>query len=360
MSAITITRTYDHEQAEAFLGRVASIIDAAAIANMISIGHRLELFDAMAQMPPAGSGEIAAKTGLSERYVREWLAVMTVGRIVDYDPQSATYHLPDAHAASLTRRGELGNMAVYGQFASLLGAVQDRVLECFRTGEGLHYHDYPDFHAIMAEDSGQTVTARLFDAILPLADGLLDRLEAGIEVMDAGCGRGSALIAMAERFPSSRFLGYDLGEDAIAYASAQVAARGLGNIRFEVRDLTGYDEVARFDLITTFDAVHDQKDPEALLAGLHRALRRNGTYLMQEIGGSARLENNMEFPMAALLYAVSTTHCTPVSLGQGGEGLGTMWGWETAEAMLRRVGFRNVERHVLAHDPMNVWFVAQA
>jgi SAM-dependent methyltransferase len=360
MSAISITPTFDHEQAEAFLGRVASIIDAAAIANMISIGHRLALFDTMAQMPPAGSREIAAKAGLSERYVREWLAVMTVGRIVTYDPLAATYHLPDAHAASLTRRGELGNMAVYGQFASLLGAVQDRVLECFRTGEGLHYHDYPDFHAIMAEDSGQTVTARLFDAILPLAHGMLDRLEAGIEVMDAGCGRGSALIAMAERFPRSRFLGYDLCKDAIAHADAEAAARGLDNIRFEARDLTGYDEMSRFDLITTFDAVHDQKDPEGLLAALRRALRPNGIYLMQDIGGSARLENNMEFPMAALLYAISTTHCTPVSLGQGGEGLGTMWGWETAQDMLRRVGFRSVERDVLAHDPMNVWFVSRA
>jgi 2-polyprenyl-3-methyl-5-hydroxy-6-metoxy-1,4-benzoquinol methylase len=360
MSATTITRSFDHEHAEAFLARVASIIDAAAIASMISIGHRLALFDTMAGMPPAGSGEIAGKAGLSERYVREWLAVMTVGRIVTYDPQTATYQLPPAHAASLTRRGELGNMAVYGQFASLLGAVQDRVLECFRTGEGLHYHDYPDFHAIMAEDSGQTVTARLFDAILPLASGVIERLRTGIDVMDAGCGRGAALIAMAERFPSSRFLGYDMCFDAIACANAEIEARGLSNIRFETRDLTGYDEVAKFDFITTFDAVHDQKDPEGLLAALRRALRPNGIYLMQDIGGSARLENNMEFPMAAMLYAVSTTHCTPVSLGQGGEGLGTMWGWETAQDMLHKVGFRNVERHVLAHDPMNVWFVSRA
>jgi SAM-dependent methyltransferase len=360
MSLDIRTQSFDQAQAEAFLGRVAGIIDAAAVANMIAVGHRLQLFDTMSAMTPATSTEIAARAGLAERYVREWLAVMTVGRIVGYDPEAATYHLPPDHAASLTRGAPLGNMAVYGQFASLLGAVQDRILECFRTGKGLHYHDYPNFHTIMAEDSGQTVTAQLSDTILPLADGISDRLEAGIEVLDAGCGRGSALIAMAERYPRSRFTGYDLGADAIDFAIAEVRAKGLPNIRFEVHDLSDYDERQRFDFITTFDAVHDQKDPEALLGSLRRALKPGGIYLMQDIGGSARLENNMEFPMAAMLYAVSTTHCTPVSLGQGGQGLGTMWGWETAEAMLHKVGFREVTRHMLPHDPMNVWFVSRA
>ncbi len=128
---------------------------------------------------------------------------------------------------------------------------------------------------------------------------------------------------------------------------------------FEARDLTGYREPGRFDLITSFDAVHDQKDPAALVRGLKGSLKHGGAYLMQDIGGSARLENNLDFPMAALLYAVSCLHCTPVSLGQGGLGLGTMWGWETAEGTLRNAGFTTVERHVLPHDPMNVWFVSR-
>ena len=105
--------------------------------------------------------------------------------------------------------------------------------------------------------------------------------------------------------------------------------------------------------------MHDQKDPAGLIRGLHGALRPGGIYLMQDIGGSARLENNLDFPMASFLYAISCAHCTPVSLGQGGEGLGTMWGWETAEAMLRDAGFAEIARHVLPHDPMNVWFVAR-
>jgi 2-polyprenyl-3-methyl-5-hydroxy-6-metoxy-1,4-benzoquinol methylase len=185
------------------------------------------------------------------------------------------------------------------------------------------------------------------------------RLEAGIDVLDAGCGRGLALLAMAERFPQSRFLGIDLCPDAIAAATADASAKGLGNVRFEAMDLTGFDAVDAFDLVTSFDAVHDQKDPQGLIEALFRSLRPGGIYFMQDIGGSAKLENNFDFALAPLLYAVSTVHCTPISIGQGGPGLGTMWGWETAQAMLEAAGFAPIERHLLPHDPMNVWFVAR-
>jgi 2-polyprenyl-3-methyl-5-hydroxy-6-metoxy-1,4-benzoquinol methylase len=359
MSTATLSRpAFDQLEAEAFMTRVAEILDAGAVANMMSIGHRTGLFDVMATMPPATSAGIAEAAQLAERYVREWLAVMVTGRIVTFDPARRTYHLPPEHAACLTRSGELGNLAVYSQPVALMGAVQEKVLERFETGEGLAYGDYPCFHQFMSEDSAQTVVAQLFDTILPLT-GVTGRLEAGIEVLDAGCARGAALLAMAERYPNSRFTGYDLCGDAIAYADAAARAAGLANIRFETRDLTGYDEKARFDFITSFDAVHDQKDPQALIRSLCDALKDGGVYLMQDIGGSAKLENNLGFPMASLLYAVSCVHCMPVSLGQGGAGLGTMWGWETAERMLHDAGFATVERHVLPHDPMNVWFVSR-
>ena len=353
------TTDFDAAMAEGFLDRVAGLINDGAVAVMVGIGHRTGLFDTMAALPPATSPEIAEEAALAERYVREWLAVMVTARIVTFDPERRTYSLPAEHAASLTRGASLGNMAVYAQHVGLLGQVQDRLLACFETGEGMRYGDYPCFHHMMAEDSAMTVTAGLFDHVLPLVPGLEARLEAGIEVLDAGCGRGSALIAMAGRYPRSRFTGYDLEAEAIAHATEVARRAGLGNVRFETRDLTGYDERARFDFVTSFDAVHDQKDPAGLIRGLHGALRPGGIYLMQDIGGSARLENNLDFPMASFLYAISCAHCTPVSLGQGGEGLGTMWGWETAEAMLREAGFAEVARHVLPHDPMNVWFVAR-
>ncbi|NKB59354.1 MAG: methyltransferase domain-containing protein [Alphaproteobacteria bacterium] len=347
------------DAAEAFAEKIGNIINSGTITVMLSIGHRTGLFDAMAGQPSRTSAEIAAPLGLSERYVREWLASMVTGGIVHYDPIMKTYFLPDAHSACLTRGAPLGNFAVYAQFIPMAGAVQDTIIDRFTSGEGTSYDDYPCFHSIMAEDSGQNVVDQMFNEILPLAGGIRDRLEAGIDVLDAGCGSGRALIAMAARYPNSRFTGYDLCADAIATARRSAAKASIANVSFTARDLTGFDEVGRYDFVTSFDAVHDQKDPQGLLTGIYRALRNGGVHLMQDIGGSAHLENNIDFPFAAFLYTLSCLHCMPISLGQDGAGLGTMWGWETAERMLEEAGFPEIVRHVLPHDPMNVWFVSR-
>jgi 2-polyprenyl-3-methyl-5-hydroxy-6-metoxy-1,4-benzoquinol methylase len=352
------TTTLDEERATAFADEVGRTLNAGAVAVMISIGHRVGLFDVLARLGPATSNTVADVATLAERYVREWLAVMVSGGIVSYHPGTRTYALPPEHAASLTRDGALGNLAVYAQSVAMMGAMQEPILACFETGAGLRYEDYPRFHEIMAEDSAQTVAAQLFGTVLPLVDGLDAALEHGIDVLDAGCGSGSALLALAARFPKSRFTGYDICEDAIGVATAAARNEGLDNVRFEACDLTDLSEASAYDLVTSFDAVHDQRDPQDLLRRLRRALRPGGSYLMQDIGGSARLENNRDFAMAPLLYAISCVHCTPVSLGQGGIGLGTMWGWETALEMLGNAGFVDIRRHVLPHDPMNVWFVA--
>jgi len=349
----------EDSSAAIFAERIGDVINAGAQSVMISIGHRAGLFDVMAELEPSTSQQIANSAELAERYVREWLAVMVTAEIVSYDPSQLTYHLPKAHAACLTRGAELGNFAVYAQFVSLLGVTEEQTLRCLETGGGTHYGDYPCFHQIMAEDSEQSVAASLFDVILPLIDGIDSQLEAGLDVLDAGCGQGKALVAMAEHYPQSRFTGYDLCTDAIAEATRMADAKGLQNIRFVVKDLSSFNEQAQYDLITTFDAVHDQKTPQNLITDLHRALKPSGVYLMQDIGGSAHLENNMSFPMASLLYSLSCSHCTPISIGQGGEGLGTMWGWETAQAMLEDVGFASVERQILPHDTMNVWFISR-
>ncbi len=349
----------ENSRAEAFLERVCGILDNGALSVMISVGHRSGLFETMAGRVPSSSAEIATAAKLDERYVREWLAVMVTGGIVTYDPDYELYHLPEAHAACLTRSASLGNMAVYAQSVALMGAVQERLLDCFESGEGTRYEDYPCFHQYMEEDSGQTVVEPLFEHVLPLADGIQERLFSGIEVLDAGCGRGRALMALAQRYPASRFTGYDLCRDAIDEARRGAADRGILNLRFETKDMSGFAEREAYDFITSFDAVHDQRDPQELLFALFGALKPGGVYLMQDIGGSAYLEDNRDFPMATLLYAVSCAHCLPISLGQGGKGLGTMWGWETAQAMLETAGFTEVQRHLLPHDPMNVWFVSR-
>jgi SAM-dependent methyltransferase len=357
MNQITPTLAYEQAAAEAFQGRVADLLNGGALTLMLSIGHRSGLFDTMSRLPAATSAEIAEAAGLDERYVREWLAAMVTGGIATYDPGARSYRLPPEHAASLVRGAPLGNLAVYAQIMGMAAGIEDRLLASFETGDGIPYADYPCFHSIMREDSGQTVVAALDDILQALVPDLVVRLEAGIDVLDAGCGAGEALIALARRFPKSRFTGWDLGPDAIAMARA--SAGDLPNVTFAVRDLSTMDDTAVFDLVTSFDAVHDMKDPQALLVAIHQALRPSGTHLMQDIGGSAALENNLDFPFAPFLYTVSCVHCTPVSLAQGGEGLGTMWGWETAEHMLRAAGFATTTRRVFPHDPMNVWFVSR-
>lgn len=349
----------DTGTAEAFQDTVATMLNHGALCIMLSIGHRSHLLDRLAELPPSTSHEIAEAANLDERFVREWLAAMVTGGMVAYDSRSRTYQLPADYAASLTRDGRLGNLAVYAQAVALFGKVEDRLLESLRNGKGLAYDDYPCFHQIMAEDSQQTVVDGIGETFEALAPDLVERLDAGIDVLDAGCGAGRAAIRLAELFPHSRFAGFDLCADAIAMARDEAARRGLGNVSFDVFDLSRFDETEAFDLVTSFDAVHDMKHPQVLLTAIHQALRPGGIHVMQDIGGSAHLENNLNFPFAPFLYAISFSHCTPVSLAQGGEGLGTMWGWETAQAMLKNAGFANSTRQVFPHDPMNVWFVSR-
>ncbi len=350
----------DEAKADEFAGRMLGMLNEGALCLMISIGHRTGLFDTLAGLPPSTSVAIAAAAGLHERYVREWLAAMVTGRIILYEPGPARYHLPAEHAAFLTRAASPNNLAVFAQYVPVLGEAEEAVICGFRNGGGVPYEKYPRFHEVMAEDSGQTVLPVLLDRILPLAPGLTRRLREGIRVLDVGCGRGRALILMAERFPASSFTGYELSREAVAGARADAERRGLTNVRFEVRDLSGFEDTAEpavFELVTSFDAVHDQGRPRSLLRGIHITLKDDGVYLMQDIRASSVLDGNVDHPVAPLLYTISTFHCMPVSLAQGGEGLGTMWGREKAKELLSEAGFSRITIHELEHDFQNDYYV---
>ena len=202
----------------------------------------------------------------------------------------------------------------------------------------------------------------LFDHILPLIPALTDRLDLGIRVLDVGCGSGMALNLLARRFPRSTFVGYDLSDEAVDRATQAAKENNLGNLEFSAKDLSHFDQdapVAQFDLITTFDAVHDQARPRAVLKGIHKALKSDGTYLMQDIYASSHVHKNMEHPIGSLLYTVSCLHCMTVSLAQGGEGLGAMWGEEKTRELLKEAGFSSVTMHRLDHDFQNAYYVVR-
>ena len=353
------TQSFDEKKAEAFAEQLLDTLNSGAIAVMTSIGHRTGLFDTLAKLPPATSQEIADAAGLQERYVREWLGAMVTGKFVNYSPVNQTYHLPPEHAAFLTRDASPDNIATFSQYVSLLGSVEDQIINCFYNGGGVPYSEFKRFHQVMAEDSGQTVVAALMEHVLPLVPGLIADLELGIEVMDLGCGSGRALNKMAKLFPKSRFNGYDLSEDAIATAQKEAQAQGLTNIQFQARDAVTLDQVEQYDLITTFDAIHDQAKPDVVLKNIHRALRAEGTYLMQDIRAASDVGGNLEHPVGPLLYTISCMHCMTVSLAAGGMGLGAMWGEEKALEMLEVAGFKQVEIKQLDHDFQNNFYIVK-
>lgn len=347
----------DAVKQEAFAGRMIQVVNDACLGLMAGLGHESGLFDTMACMAPATSGEIARAAGLNERYVREWLGAMVVGSIVDYEPERGTYTLPPEHAASLTREAGPDNLARIAQDFGMMGEVEQQVLEAFRTGGGLPYSAYPRFQALQAEESGEVYDLALVDGIVPLVPGLTERLRSGIDVLDIGTGQGHAVNVLAKAFPASRFRGLDMSEHGITAARAEAAALGLGNADFQVGDcaeLTG-----SYDLITAFDVIHDLAQPTRTLAAVAGALKDDGVFLMGDIAASSRLEENIDHPLGPALYTFSVFYCMTVSLGEGGEGLGTVWGEQTARRMLSEAGFSRVDTQRVEGDILNVYYAAR-
>jgi 2-polyprenyl-3-methyl-5-hydroxy-6-metoxy-1,4-benzoquinol methylase len=352
------TNTFDEARAEAFAGQMIATLNQASLALMVSIGHQTGLFDTLAGLAAATSAEIARAAGLNERYVREWLGAVVAGGIVEYDAGRETYRLPAEHAAAVTRAAGPHNVASLMQFIPVVGNVEQEVINCFRGGGGVPYSCYPRFHQVMAETSGQTFDATLTGSTLPLVPGLIERLEAGIEVADIGTGSGHAVNLMARAFPESRFTGYDFSEEGIAAARAEAARWGLSNARFEVRDVSRLGEPGHYDLITAFDAIHDQADPAAVLRAIAGALKDDGVFLMVDIAASSHVGENVGHPLGQFLYMISCMHCMTVSLALNGAGLGAVWGEQTARRMLDEAGFPHVEVKRVDGDILNNYYVA--
>lgn len=352
------TTVIDEARAEAFAGRALQILNDGMLTLLLSLGHQTRLFDTMAGLPPSTSARIAEAAGLDERYVREWLAGMTVGGVVEHDHEAGTYALPAEHAVCLTRAAGPDNLGSFAQYAALFGELEQQVLECFRNGGGVPYSAMPRFQALQAEESAQIHDAVLIDVTLTLAEGLVDRLRAGIDVLDVGCGHGHAANLIADAFPASRVTGIDLSEQGIVAARAEAAALRLDNASFEQRDVLSIDPGSA-DLVTAFDVIHDLPRPGEAVTAIHEALRPGGVFLMVDIAGSSHLHENLEHPLAPALYTASIFHCMTVSLANGGPGLGTMWGKQKALEILAHGGFTDVDVRRVEGDFINSYYVAR-
>jgi ubiquinone/menaquinone biosynthesis C-methylase UbiE len=338
---------------DACFGHLVDVLNSGMLALMISVGDRTGLFGAMRSLPASTAARIAATAGLNERYVREWLAAMTAGGIVAHDPVAMTFELPLAYAEALSR-GLGGPSSVAGmcQHVGMLGKVEDRIVDHFRRGGGVPYETYEELWAGDESYELDTIDPMATDHVLSLLPGITERLGEGIDVADVGCGWGAQLNLLARQFPASRFVGFELYE-ASALRTARLVAdhHGLTNVRFQQKDATTLDGAEEFDLVLTFDAIHDQARPDLVLAGIARSLKPGGVYVGVDISGSSTLANNLDDPLDVFKYAWSVMYCLTVSLAYGGMGLGTVWGEELARTMMAEAGFSDVRT---VHLPGNL------
>jgi len=322
MTATSAT-AIEQEQVEAFAGRVVGDIAATMSTIFVALGDKLGLFSALASGGPATPAELAERTATDQRYVREWLHGLNANGYLERDRPTARFSLPAAHAAVLAEEGGLWFLGGgYQELAGML-PVLGRIESAFREGGGVPQAAYTDdAYDGMARFTRAWFDHRLPGDWLPVLGDLKSRLEKGLRWADVGSGAGRAVIRLAELFPASTFVGYDAFEAQVLRARRAAEEAGVGDrVRFELADAAqGMPE--KFDVISTFDVVHDAADPAGLVAGIRRSLADDGTYLMLEINCADDPADNTG-PVASVMYGFSVLYCMTTSLAQGGEGLGT-------------------------------------
>jgi SAM-dependent methyltransferase len=337
---------------EEFVGKVLG--DTVGLSNTVLawIGDELGLWKDLATRGPATSADLASRTGCAERPVREWLHAMTAAGYLAHAPETRTFRLPAEHVPVLAQEG--GPVFFGGVHQEFVGVTRplDRIVESFRSGRGVPQSAYPE----MAYDGMDRFTAGWFEnLLLPVwipAAGLGERLDAGIDVADVGCGRGRALVKMAKAFPRSRFVGYDVYSPNVAKAKKLAEEAGVAE-RVSFVELDASEGLpGTFDLVTTFDVIHDAVDPRGLLRSIRKSLKKDGKYLCLDINCSSKVEENVG-PLGSLFYGCSVLYCMTTSLAHGGEALGTCG---LSEPKLQELGgeagFKHVRRLPL-ENPFN-------
>ena len=350
--------TLDEARVGAFMEKALG--DAAGLYTgvLTMLGDRLGLFRALADGGPASAAELASRAGVNERYALEWLRGLRAAGYLELQADGR-YSLPAEHAQVLAVEG--GPFFLGGAYEVTFGYLQtiDRLIEAFRDGGGVPQSAYPrgTWHGMCR------FTRPFYDHLLvqqwvPAIEGLQERLERGVRWADVGCGAGLALIRLAQAFPNSSFVGYDGFDGQLELARQEAAAAGVEDrVRFEVLDATaGLPE--RYDVVSTFDVVHDAVDPYGLVRALRDALEPDGTYVLLEMNCADDPEENVG-PLAALMYGVSIVYCMTTSLAHGGHGLGTLGLPEPRiRALCVGVGFAAVERIPL-DDPFNALYAVR-
>ena len=341
----------DQDALDAFLGRFVADLGATTAAAGIVTGHRLGLYRALGQ-GPATAEELASRTGTHPRPVLEWLHGQAAGGYVGYDPDSSRFHLDAAQRFCLTDPD--GPVYVPGAFQLALGALraEPRIAESFRTGTGMAWHEHDDDVFLGCEAFFRPgYLAHLTSSWIPALEGTADRLRAGGRVADVGCGLGASSVIVAQAYPESVVHGSDPHDGSIALAGDRAAAAGVGDrVTFDVasaQTFTGHG----YDLVTTFDCLHDMGDPIGAARHIRAALDPDGCWLMVEpAAGDTAADNH--HPRGRAYYGFSSLLCVPNALAQSGEiALGAQAGGKALEAVTRAAGFTRFRR--AAGTPFN-------
>jgi SAM-dependent methyltransferase len=338
---------------EAFLERAFGDLAGSYGGVMVSIGHRLGLYRALAGHGPLSSLELAARTGCDERYVREWLNSQVAGGYLDYQEESDTYELPPEHAPVLADEESAAFMPPAFEIPASLWFDQERTLEAFRTGDGIPWgeHDGRLYHGISVI-YGNAYRASLVPEWLPALDGIVEKLEQGARVADVGSGYGHSTVLMASAFERSRFVGFDTHEGSLEAARANAEAAGVAErVEFRRGEAGSYPG-AGYDLICFFDCLHDLGDPVGAARHAYEALAEDGTVMVVEPYAGDRVPENVG-PIARLYYSGSTALCVPHSRSEEvGLALGAQAGPARLAKVFREAGFRSVRT---AHEtPFNI------
>ena len=339
------TTEIDEAKLEAFMGQALTDMGAVISAPLIQIGEKLGLYKAMAHAGPLTSQEVAERSGAAERYVREWLRNQAAGGYITYDPDSDRYTLPDEHALALADEDSpFYILGVYDSIASLY-ADEDQLLEAFRSGRGMGWHEH-DHRLFRGTERffRPGYRAHLVSEWIPALDGVQAKLEQGAKVADVGCGHGASTVIMAEAFPNSQFVGFDYHEASIERAAEAAQEAGVGDrISFEVAAAKDYPG-SGYDLVCVFDCLHDMGDPVGAAAHVRETLDGDGTWMIVEPFANDSVEENLN-PVGRVFYGASTVICTPASLAQEvGLALGAQAGQARLTEVLNEGGFTRVRR----------------